>query len=157
MKKQFGFLMLALVAAAGCNMSTTGGPGAPDKTTPPATTTAHKPATEGPVNKDSRDTFSLTAPTLSTHVKPGESTTASFSIHRGKDFAEDVAVRFEGIPEGVTIEPPTPVLKNDDKELKIHIHAAESATPGDSTIHLTAHPTIGADAKVTFKVTVDAK
>lgn len=145
-------LALAVVTGIGCSQGTPGGPGV--VATPPqsSTTTALKPVL-GP----DENTFSLSAPVLSTHVKQGEAVTQTISLSRGRNFDEDVALKFSGLPQGVTMEPMSPTIRHGDSEVKVTLRAAVDAALGDFTIKMTGHPTQGADAKSDFKLTVDEK
>ena len=147
MKKQIAsLLVLALVGFTGCNPAgTSGGPGA-------SNSNAKKPAIG-----QADDTFTLGMPTLATSIKQGESKTVSIGINRGKNLNEDVTLKFEELPKGVTIEPSSPVIKHGDMEAKLTVKTAETAALGDFTIKVTGHPTKGADASNEFKLTVDKK
>ncbi len=147
-----GLLALTVVIGVGCSESTPGGPGA--VTTPPqsTTTTALKPVL-GP----DENTFSLSVPVLSTHLKQGEAVSGTITLSRGKNFDEDVALTFSGLPQGVTMEPMNAIIRHGDAEAKVTFQASEDAALGDFTIKVMGHPTHGADAKSEFKLTVDEK
>lgn len=149
---QASFLVSAVVIGIGCSESTPGGPGV--MTTPPQsnTTTALKPVL-GP----DEDTFALSVPVLSTHLKQGEAVTRTISLSRGKNFDEDVNLTFSGLPQGVTMEPMSPVIRHGDSEIKVTLQAAEDAALGDFTIKVIGHPAQGADSTSDFKLTVDEK
>ena len=104
-----------------------------------------------------KDSFTLSLPYLSTGLKQGETQTVSIGINRGKTLNEDVTLKFEELPKGVTIEPSSPVIKHGDMEAKLTVKTAETAALGDFTIKVTGHPTKGADASNEFKLTVDKK
>ena len=150
-----GLVAMALVALNGCTQGTPGGPGVsntPAKPSAPITTTAQKP-----VIGDAEETFSLSVPVLSTHMKQGETKAATISLTRGKNFDEDVTLKFADVPKGVTIDPANPVIKHGDAEVNITYQVADDAALGDFTIKVTGHPTKGADAKTEFKLSVDEK
>ena len=150
-----GLVALALVALSGCTQGTPGGPGVsstPSTPGTPTTTTAQKP-----VIGDAEETFSLSVPVLSTHMKQGETKAATISLTRGKNFDEDVTLKFADVPKGVTIDPANPVIKHGDAEVNITYQVADDAALGDFTIKVTGHPTKGADAKTEFKLSVDEK
>ncbi len=150
-----GLVAMALVALNGCTQGTPGGPGAsntPSKPGTPTTTTAQKP-----VLGQAEETFNLSVPSLSTGLKQGETKAASISLSRGKNFDEDVTLKFDDVPKGVTIDPESPVIKHGDTEAKITFQAADAAALGDFTIKVTGHPTKGADAKTEFKLTIAEK
>jgi hypothetical protein len=142
MKTAFaGLLVFGLVAFTGCNKGTEGGPGATN------------PSNKSRIGQ-TEDTFSLTVPTFSTKLKQGESKVVDIGIKRGKNFDEDVALKFDNMPQGVTLDPASPVIKHGDKETKITVKAANDAAVGDFTVKVTGHPTKGADATNDLKLTV---
>lgn len=146
-KTLVGLLVGAVVAFAGCeSKSTPGGQGA-------VTNASHK----APMVGESDNSFSLTVPTLSTSIKQGETKAVTVGIKRGKNFDEDVALKFTGMPQGVTIDPASPMIKHGDKEANLTIKAAADAAVGKFTIQVTGHPTKGPDASNEFNVTVDKK
>ena len=145
MKSAFAaLLVLGLVAFTGCNKGTEGGPGATD-----ASNKSRFGQTE--------DTFSLTVPTFSTKLKQGEAKVVDIGIKRGKNFDEDVALNFDNVPQGVTIDPASPTTKHGDNETKITVKAADDAAVGDFTVKVTGHPTKGSDAANDLKLTVKKK
>ena len=147
-------LMTAAVAAAvaglglvGCDKGTPGGPG--------ATGTGARSATTAVSTAD--DTFSLSTPTLSTHIKQGESKVVTIGIRRGKNFGQDVSLKQDGLPKGVTADPSSPSIKAGEEDAKVTFKAADDAALGDFTVKVTGHPGKGADASNEFKLTVDKK
>jgi len=144
--------LAGLIAVCGCNKSTTGGPGA-DKDNKNKTTTDKIKDTA----RQAEDTFTLSLPTLSTSLKQGESKDATIGITRGKNFDEDVSLKFEDVPKGVTIEPAAPSIKHGDKDVKVTVKAADDAALGDFTVKVTGHPSKGADASGELKLTVKKK
>lgn len=146
MKRSFtGLLVAALVAAAGCSQGKPGGPGAAD------------PSAKKPLFGQAKETFTLSVPTLSTTLKQGDTHESSIGIKRGKNFDEDVTLAFADVPEGVTLEPTSPVIKGGDTEAKVTFKAGEDAPLGDFKVKVTGHPTNGADASNEFKLTVAHK
>ena len=142
-----GFLLVAAIAIiSGCNQGTPGGPGTSE-------TSPTKPPAVGQVN----DTFNLSAPLLPTSLKQGERIATSIGIKRGKDFDEEVTVKFTGLPKGVQLDPSPALIKHGDEEAKLTLIAAKDASLGDFTINVTGHPSKGADASIVFKVTVVKK
>jgi len=136
--------MLALLMSFGCNShGTPGGPGA----------TAANTQTVG----QAEATFSLDVPNLSTKIKQGESKIVTIGIKRGKNFNEDVHLSLTGLPQGITLDPASPVIQHNDKDAAITMKAAEDAALGDFTVKVVGHPTKGADATNEFKVTIDTK
>jgi len=136
-----------MVALVGCeNNSTPGGPGATNNT----------PQNQ-PVIGQGEETFSLDVPTLKTTIEQGESKSVSISLKRGKNFDQDVTLKFENVPQGVTIAPALDVIKHSEKEAKLTVTAAPDAALGDFTIKVTGHPAVGADATSELKIKVEQK
>jgi hypothetical protein len=147
MKRLFAGL-IAVVAVAGfvgCDKGTPGGAG--------VTTTGDR----GPHVGQAEDTFSLTVPTLSTHLKQGEAKVVAIGISRGKNFDGDVAVGFDNLPKGVTVDPAAPALKHGEKEVKVTVKAADDAALGDFAVKVVGHPAKGPDATNELKLTVEKK
>jgi hypothetical protein len=147
---------LALASFSGCMEGNPGGPGVtnpvPSSTSSTTTTTAQRPD-----YSQADQTFNLSTPALSTHVKQGETKAASVGVSRGKNFDQDVTLKFEDVPTGVTITPANPVIKHGDSEAKMNIQATADAALGNFTVKVTGHPATGADANNTFKLTVEEK
>jgi hypothetical protein len=149
MKRVFTTAMVfGLVAFTGCNQGTPGGPGA--------------------TNRDDKKThlgqgensFSLSMPSmpgLSTKVKQGESKEVTIGIKRGKNFDQDVTLKFDSLPQGVTIDPAAPVIKHSDSDAKVTVKAAGDAALGDFTVKVTGHPKEGPDATNELKIKVEKK
>lgn len=98
-----------------------------------------------------QDTFRLSLPTVMS-VKHGTSKTVSIAIARDATFDQDVALRFEGMPRGVTIEPKAVVIKQGVSEVQITLAASREAALGDFTIHITGQPTTGLVAATQFQL-----
>src|SRR5262245_26023667 len=111
-----GLLVAAVAIFTGCNFkSTSGGPGATDSSS------NSKPQFGQPENS-----FKLSPPNLATRLKQGENKEVTISINRGKNFDQDVTLKFEGLPDGVTIDPSSPTIKHGDKEAKVTVKAADN-------------------------------
>jgi hypothetical protein len=104
-----------------------------------------------------KDTFTLSMPFWTTALKQGEAKAVSIAIDREKRFDQDVTLKFEGLPKGVTVEPADAVIKNGTGEAKFVVKAADDAALGDFAVKVTGHPTKGADATHEFKFTVAKK
>jgi len=144
----------ALICTLGCSQGTPGGPGVAQTTPPPS----QNQTTNKPVIGESKETFSLRTPVLSTSVKQGETKSASIAISRGTNFDDDVQLSFSGLPTGVTLDPSTTTIKHDEKEAKINVVAADDAAIGDFKVTVTGHPMkSGPDATNEFKLSVSAK
>jgi hypothetical protein len=90
-------------------------------------------------------------------VKQGETKDVTIGIKRGKNFDQDVTLKFSGLPQGVMIEPATAMVKHGDNDAKLKIHASDTAAVGDFTIAVIGQPATGANATNDFKVTVSKK
>ena len=146
MKSSFaGLAMMTLAALTGCTQGTPGGPGTTD-------TGGKKPA-----YGQADDTFNLSVPLTSSSLQQGEQMEATVGIKRGKNFDEDVALKFADVPEGVTLEPASPMIKHGDTDAKITFTAGDEAPLGDFRVKVTGHPTKGGDAQIEFKLTIAAK
>jgi len=140
---QWAFLTLATVT--GCTQGTPGGPG-----------TASPPAEQATVGQ-TEDTFNLSVPMMASTLQQGGKVEATLGIKRAKNFEQDVALKFADLPEGVTLEPASPVIKHGDADSKIMIHATDNVIPGDYKVKVTGHPTTGGDAEVEFKLSITDK
>jgi len=140
-----GLMVTALAVSAGCNQGTPGGPGAIERT-------ANKPIVER-----ADDTFILDVPMTSTKLKQGETKELAINVARGGHFDEDVTLKFAGVPKGVTLNPASPVIRRGDKDTKITLAAADTASLGDFTLKVTGKPTKGADATNEFKISIATK
>jgi hypothetical protein len=134
-------VVLSLATLSGCSKGTSGGPGSDDKK-----------AAVG--EKENR--FSLSVPTLF-KITQGESKATSIGIRRGKNFDQDVALKFEDLPKGVTTDPASLTIKHGDEEAKFTVKASDDAAVGDFVIKVTGHPTKGDVAANEFKITVAKK
>ena len=152
MKKSFAVLLSTMaVMVIGCNQdSRPGGPGA--ATTPSTSGTTVNRPTYGEAER----TFELSVPTLSTRLAQGETKAIAIGVSRGKNFDEDVTLKVDGVPQGITVNPASSAIKHGDKEAKLTLHAAPDAALGEFTIDVEGHPTKGADASTKLKLTVVA-
>lgn len=134
-----------MILLAGCNQGVPGGPGTTNQS-------SKKPPFGEAVN-----TFDLSVPMLPTTIKQGERIDTSISIKRGKNFNEDVTLKFTGLPKGLKLDPSPAVIKHGDEEVKLQLMASNDASLGNFTLLVTGHPVKGADALINFKITVDKK
>ena len=81
----------------------------------------------------------------------------SIGIERGKNFQEDVTLKFADGPKGVTLASANPVIMHGDTEAKVTLKATDDAALGDFTVKVTGHPTKGGDATNELKITVAKK
>jgi uncharacterized membrane protein len=147
-----GFIALALAALVGCNTSPPGG--ATTRSSYGTHTSAPGPSTSQ-TTADKNATFTVAAPSLSTHVKQGETKTVTVSLHRGSTFHDDVTLRVEA-PKGLKVDPMELVAKASDKadDIPIHVTADKDAAIGDHEVRVTGTPAKGAPTSVDIKVTV---
>jgi hypothetical protein len=142
----FALLAPLLLTLSGCNPpGTPGGPGATGGTA------------KKPLLGEADDSFDLSPPLLSVGVTQGEIKATSIGIKRGKNFDQDVVLKFAEMPKGVTIDPASPVIKHGDSEAKFTVKATEDAAVGDFTIKVTGHPGTGPNASHEFKIAVSKK
>jgi hypothetical protein len=122
---------------------------------PPVTTAEPAPGTDAnPIAGDPENSFRLDAPNLATTIKQGETKVVTIGISRAKNFDQDVALKLEGVPKGVTVDPADPMIKHGEKEVKLNVTAAEDAALNDFTIKVIGHPATGADATNEFKLSI---
>jgi hypothetical protein len=138
-------MVTALAVSVGCNQGTSGGPGATERT-------ANKPVVER-----ADDTFILDVPMTSTKLTQGETKELAIGLARGGHFDEEVTLKFAGVPKGVTLNPASPVIRHGEKDTKITLVAADTASLGDFTLKVTGKPTKGADATSEFKIVIAKK
>jgi hypothetical protein len=82
--------------------------------------------------------FKLVTP--STTIAQGEKTQLTIGIERGENFSEDIALTFESLPQGVTIEPLQTVFKITASKETVSIEAAKDAALGNFTINVISKP-----------------
>ena len=121
MKKLLASMVaVTLALAVGCeNKSPKGGPGA----NPP---------------KASADTFTVHAPGTAMGLKQGDKQEAKLSVDRGKDFKEDVTLKFEA-PKGIAVEPESKVVPAGEKELAVKVSADSRRDRGQTNGHRHRH------------------
>jgi len=114
--------------------------------TPPA------PAKSKPVMNAMDETFALNISPAK--VTQGKTEAVVIGIKRGKDFGQDVSLKFDDIPAGITLDPLVPVISHEKNETSITAKAAEDAVPGDYTVGITGHPVKGEDSKGQLKLSI---
>jgi len=142
----------ALIAVVGCNPGTPGGPGVDKNKDQKSKVDKAKEAVG-----TGDDTFTLSAPKLATKLKQGESKEVTIGITRGKNLDQDVALKFDGVPTGVTLDPASPTIKHGDTEAKVTVKAAADATVGEFTVKVLGKPGKGPEATKEFTLTVAKK
>ena len=136
--------LVLTVSLVGCGRGTPGGPGATKKvetTTDPNTGETKSKVSTTAVDSDA--TFKLKPPITSVNVKRGEKIETSMGISRGSKFDQDVALHFDNMPKGVSIEPASPQLRKGTDEAKFFIAAAKDAEPGSYTVKSSGRPGTG--------------
>lgn len=103
------------------------------------------------------DTFSIGVPLLTTSIKQSEAKAFSLSVKRDSEFREDVTLKYEGLPKGVTIEPATVTVKNGESDAKLLLKAADDAPIGDFVIKVMGQPTKGAPVTQDLKLNISKK
>jgi hypothetical protein len=160
MKPMVCGILITTFLAVGCTgKSTPGGPGATRASGMATGTSARGTGTADhkPLAGLADDTFTLDVPNLSTQLKQGEAKVVSIGIKRGTNFDQVVTLKFDSVPQGVTVEPASPVIKKGDTETKLTVKAADDAAVGSFRIKVTGHPARGAVAANEFELKVDKK
>jgi hypothetical protein len=104
-----------------------------------------------------KDSFTMSMPFWTTDLKQGETKTFSIKINREQRFDQDVALHFDGLPNGITVEPAVASIKNGESEAKFSLKAVDNAALGNFAVTATGHPTKGSDVSHEFKFTVAKK
>jgi hypothetical protein len=152
--------MIPLAALIGCSGS--GTPGGSGRHSTAGSHNAANPSDTGSKHvlpgKTEPGKFTLSVPggLTNTHIKQGESKTIKIGASKGENFQEDVTLKFEGLPKGVTVEG-TPVIKASDKDVQVTLKAAPDAAVGDHEVTVWGEVKGAEPAKNSFKLTVDKK
>lgn len=122
-------------AAIGCNKSPEGG------------------ATSG------GNTFKLSAPTISTTVKQGETRNIDVDVSHGNDFKDDLTfeVAKDSVPKGVEASLSKDKIPATEKKVVLMVKAAADATLGEGKIRVNAKPGTGNATSVEVPVKIEAK
>ena len=136
--------LLALLTLTGCGQGTPGGPGV-------TSTTVKKP-----VFGQTDDTFNLSVPMMATSLQQGSKLETQIGIERAKNFGEDVALKFVGLPKGVQVTPTAPVIKHGDENAKITFAADADAMIGEYKVRITGLPESGNNASIEFSLNITA-
>lgn len=100
-----------------------------------------------------KDSFVLTMPDVSPLMQ-GETQTVSIGITRDEKFDQDVALKFDKMPNGITLDPADPIIKKGQSATDVKLTGADDAALGDFRVKVTGHPVKGADASNEIKFTV---
>lgn len=142
-----GLTLIALAILNGCTRDgTQGGPGM----------TAHA-LDENLADGQTENTFSLTVPLFSSSLRQGQQVEATVGITRNKNFDEDVSLSFSRLPQGVKVEPTSPMIKRGDTNAKVTFTASDVALPGGYDVEVTGRPTKGTSSRVDFGLNILAK
>jgi len=138
---------LGLALVVGCeSKSPPGGPNAP-----------HAKSPSGPVVGTADNTFRLKVPATEMSIKQGETKELSIGLDRGTGFNQDVELRFENLPPGVTVTPSSGNLPASEKEpWKVMVSAAANAALGHQKITVVGKPTTGDSTSTTVNIEVKA-
>lgn len=130
---------LGLAFAIGCeNKSPPGGPG----------------ATGDNRTQDRKSTFKVSAPNVT--LKQGEVKEERVKVDRGKDFKDDVTLKFEA-PKGLKIIPDSITVKGGETEAVVKVQADNDAPLGDhNKVRVHATPAKGEATSADFDVKVEA-
>jgi uncharacterized membrane protein len=143
MRPLLAAILVGTLVIVGCEKkSEPGGPGAAVKK-------------EGGIKAvDKKDTFKLSVPRIVTTLKPGEKKEVALGIDRGKDFKEEVSLKFEA-PKNIKVEPASADIKPEEPgRLTVKVEAAKDAPQGAKTINVIATPKNGLKASESFTVQV---
>ena len=127
-------VVVVLASAVGCNTSDRGGDTAQSKTS-----------------------FSLKGPMVSTDIYPGETKTVEVTVSRGSDFKQGVNLKAEVVGEagGIHAEVAPAMLKASDPEkVTVTVKAEDKAALGKRTIRVTGTPESGNPTHVDFSMDV---
>jgi hypothetical protein len=106
------------------------------------------------VTVTAKDSFTLKMPLLSTALKQGETKDVLIGISRDKSFNQDVALKFNDLPTGVTLASKSAIIKKGDANTQVTLTGADDAALGNFEVKVTGHPALGADASNEFKLSV---
>ena len=125
MKKIYAVVLaLPMACLVGCNESPPGGPNA---NKPRADKTVSEKTSETTGIGTAENTFKISLPTFETGLKQGDRKTVKISVHRGKNFDQDIKLEFGKLPAGVTATPIMPTLKSADKDVEVTFEASKDA------------------------------
>ena len=120
--------------------------------TPPESARTREPASPKHETVNRKETFTIKAPTV--RLKQGESRQVEITLDRGKEFKEDVSLRFAD-GDGITVTPEKDMVKSsDDQTVKVKVSASKNASVGEHKIKVTGKPTTGISTDVDLIVEV---
>jgi hypothetical protein len=90
-------------------------------------------------------------------LKQGEVKAVTVTITRDKKFDQDVTLKIDGLPKGVTANPAGAVIKNGEADVSFSLKADADAALGDFAVTVIGHPSKGADASHPFKFSIAKK
>ncbi|HUR52652.1 MAG TPA: hypothetical protein VMZ71_00845 [Gemmataceae bacterium] len=101
-----------------------------------------------------KDSFTVTGPTMSTTIKQGNKETVTITLNRGSDFKKKVALDAKAPDKVKVTMDKNNVMASDDKDVKLTIDVDKEAPVGDHVVEVTATPESGATTKLPVKITV---
>jgi hypothetical protein len=121
----------------GCSDGTPGGPGV-----------------AGGETKDRAKTFALNTPSLDTTVDQGGTEQVKVSVNRGRQMDQQITLRFEGLPPGVTVNPDKAEIAPGTNDATVTVNAAPDAPVGKFTVTVVGEPVQGANAVAKMDIKV---
>jgi uncharacterized membrane protein len=102
------------------------------------------------------NTFSISAPTMSTTIKQGDKQSVKITLNRNKDFKQNVKLSAKSADEKVKPDfAKDMIAMSDPAEVVLTIDVAKDTPTGDHTIHVTGTPDGGKPTSVDVKIKVD--
>jgi uncharacterized membrane protein len=106
----------------------------------------------GGVSRD--EGFKIGVPILDTKIKQGDSQTVNISLHRGKNFAQDVKLSIT-TTTGISVDPTEFLIRASEKpELNLRITAPRDAALREYRVHVAGTPQTGEPTTIDFTVKV---
>lgn len=129
-------------------------PGTPGTTGTAGTHTTGGTTARGQSGDDRDNTFRLEKPST-VELKQAESKNVVIKIDRGTTFRQPVKITFEGLPEGVMMEPATAEIPAGQSEARVNVKTTNKTPVGDATVNVTATPQTGKPVRMDMKIKVD--
>ena len=101
-----------------------------------------------------KDSFTVSGPTISTSIKQGNKETVTITLNRGSDFKKKVALDVKAPDKVKATFDKSSVASSDDKDVKLTIDVDKEAPVGDHIITVTATPEAGTATKLDVKLSV---
>ncbi|MBX3415816.1 MAG: hypothetical protein KF708_24240 [Pirellulales bacterium] len=108
-----------------------------------------------PVLDEADNSYRLSLPFQAVTVKQGDNLNFAVGISRGQNFSDEVAIKLEGLPSGVSQVNDRSSIERDKSDSQLVLKAADDAALGEFTVKVTGHTTSSeVDATDEFKLTV---